>query len=122
MRNPLRLGSRGSPLALVQAQIVADALRAAHGVAVDIVTIRTSGDKVQDRPLAEIGGKALWTKELDRGRLDGVIDFAVHSMKDVETIGPATTRIAAMRPRADVRDRLLGADSVADLPEGARIG
>ena len=122
---PLRLGTRGSPLALVQAHMVAAALRAAHGWAVDavtIVTVRTTGDRVQDRPLAEIGGKALWTKELDRALLDGEIDFAVHSMKDVETIRPAAIRIAAMLPRADVRDRLVGAESVAALPDGARVG
>ena len=122
---PLRLGTRGSPLALVQAHMVAAALRTAHGWADDairIVMVKTTGDRVQDRPLAEIGGKALWTKELDRALLDGTIDFAVHSMKDVETIRPATIRIAAMLPRADVRDRLVGAVSVAALPDGARIG
>ena len=122
---PLRLGTRGSPLALVQARLVAAALRAAHGwdeAAILIVPVRTTGDRVQDRPLAEIGGKALWTKELDRALLDGEIDFAVHSMKDVETIRPAAIRIAAMLPRADVRDRLVGAESVAALPHGARVG
>ncbi|WP_019834262.1 hydroxymethylbilane synthase [Sphingomonas sp. PR090111-T3T-6A] len=122
---PLRLGTRGSPLALVQARMVAAALCAAHGwpsEAVDIHTVRTTGDAVQDRPLAEIGGKALWTKELDRALLDGEIDFAVHSMKDVETIRPEAIRIAAMLPRADVRDRLVGAESVAALPRNARIG
>ena len=109
---PLRLGTRGSPLALVQARMVAAALCAAHGWtedAIAIVAVKTTGDRVQDRPLAEIGGKALWTKELDRALLDGEIDFAVHSMKDVETIRPAAIRIAAMLPRADVRDRLIGA-------------
>jgi len=122
---PLRLGTRGSPLALVQANMVADALRTAHGWGADgiaIVPVKTTGDAVQDRPLAEIGGKALWTKELDRALLDGDIDFAVHSMKDVETIRPEAIRIAAMLPRADVRDRLIGAESVAALPHGARIG
>lgn len=122
---PLRLGTRGSPLALVQARMVSAALRAAHGWAEDavtIVTVKTTGDRVQDRPLAEIGGKALWTKELDRALLDGEIDFAVHSMKDVETIRPAAIRIAAMLPRADVRDRLVGAKSVAGLFPGARVG
>src|ERR1700758_3944563 len=84
----LKLGTRGSPLALVQANMVKDALFAAHGVASEIHVIRTTGDRVQDRALAEIGGKALWTKELDRALLDGDIDFAVHSMKDVETIRP----------------------------------
>jgi hydroxymethylbilane synthase len=122
---PLRLGTRGSPLALVQAHMVAAALRKAHGWAEDaiaIVPVKTTGDAVQDRPLAEIGGKALWTKELDRALLDGDIDFAVHSMKDVETIRPEAIRIAAMLPRADVRDRLIGATGIATLPHGARIG
>jgi hydroxymethylbilane synthase len=103
-----RLGTRGSPLALTQAGMVRDALCAAHGWAPDAVTlvvIRTTGDRVQDRPLAEIGGKALWTKEIDRALLDDEIDAAVHSMKDVETIRPPAIRIAAMLPRADVRDR-----------------
>ncbi|OYX52385.1 MAG: hydroxymethylbilane synthase [Sphingomonas sp. 32-66-10] len=121
----LRLGTRGSPLALVQANMVRDALLAAHGwspEAVEIVPIRTTGDRVQDRPLAEIGGKALWTKELDRALLDGTIDLAVHSMKDVETIRPDTIAVAAMLPRADVRDRLIGAESLDALPLGARIG
>jgi hydroxymethylbilane synthase len=105
--------------------MVSVALRAAHGwaeEAVEIVPVRTTGDTVQDRPLAEIGGKALWTKELDRALLDGEIDFAVHSMKDVETIRPAAIRIAAMLPRADVRDRLVGAESITALPQGAHIG
>lgn len=121
----LRLGTRGSPLALVQANLVRDALLAAHGWTpdmVEIVPIRTTGDKVQDRPLAEIGGKALWTKELDRALLTGEIDLAVHSMKDVETIRPETIAIAAMLVREDVRDRLIGADSIEALPRGARIG
>ena len=120
-----RLGTRGSPLALTQAGMVRDALCAAHGwraEEVALVVIRTTGDRVQDRPLAEIGGKALWTKELDRALLDREIDAAVHSMKDVETIRPAAIRIAAMLPRADVRDRLIGAESVADLPAGAVVG
>ncbi|KKC24205.1 hydroxymethylbilane synthase [Sphingomonas sp. SRS2] len=122
---PLRLGTRGSPLALTQARMVIAALRAAHGwdeAAVEIVAIRTSGDRIQDRALAEVGGKALWTKELDRALIDGDIDFAVHSMKDVETIRPAEIAIAAMLPRADVRDRLIGAASIAALPAGARVG
>jgi len=125
MHFPLRLGTRGSPLALTQARMVAAALRAAHGwndAAIEIVPIRTSGDRIQDRPLAEVGGKALWTKELDRALIEGEIDFAVHSMKDVETIRPAEIVIAAMLPRADVRDRLIGADSIAALPRGARVG
>lgn len=121
----LRLGTRGSPLALVQANLVRDALLAAHGWApgrIEIVPIRTTGDKVQNRPLAEIGGKALWTKELDRALLAGEIDLAVHSMKDVETIRPDSIAVAAMLPREDVRDRLIGAESIEALPHGARIG
>ena len=97
---PFRLGTRGSPLALTQAHMVRDALAAAHGLApehFEIVVIRTTGDKVQDRPLAEIGGKSLWTKELDRALLGGEIDCAVHSMKDVETFRPDMIAIASGR-------------------------
>ncbi|MDO7841546.1 hydroxymethylbilane synthase [Sphingomonas immobilis] len=125
MTSTFRLGTRGSPLALTQAAMVRAALCAAHGWredAVEITVIRTTGDRVQDRALAEIGGKALWTKELDRALLDGAIDCAVHSMKDVETIRPAEIAIAAMLPRADVRDRLIGAESIAALRKGAVVG
>ena len=125
MDHPFRIGTRGSPLALTQANMVADALRAAHGWgadAVELVVIRTTGDKVQDRALAEIGGKALWTKELDACLEDGRIDAAVHSLKDVETIRPDWLTIAAVLPRADVRDVLLGAASIRGIPEGARVG
>jgi hydroxymethylbilane synthase len=110
---------------MVQARMVKAALMDTHGLGDDdiaIVPVKTTGDKVQDRPLAEIGGKALWTKELDRALGEGQIDFAVHSMKDVETIRPAEIVIAAILPRADVRERLIGADSVENLPKGARIG
>jgi hydroxymethylbilane synthase len=122
---PFRLGSRGSPLALAQAELTIAALVAAHGwprAAIQVVTVTTSGDRIQDRALAEVGGKALWTKELDRALLDGEIDCSVHSMKDVETIRPETITIAAMLPRAAVEDRLIGADSIAALREGAIIG
>jgi hydroxymethylbilane synthase len=125
MDRPLRIGTRGSPLALAQARMAADALRAAHGwdeSAIEIVPITTSGDLIVDRPLAEIGGKALWTRELDRCLLDGRTDISVHSMKDVETIRPDRLVIAAMLERADIRDRLIGADSIESLPEGARVG
>jgi hydroxymethylbilane synthase len=125
MARTLRLGTRGSPLALWQADMVAGALRRAHALgpdAIEIVPIRTTGDKVQDRALAEVGGKAVWTKELDRALLDGDIDLAVHSMKDVETIRPAEIAIAAIPPRADVRDRLIGAESLAALPANPRVG
>ncbi len=120
-----RLGTRGSPLALTQAGMARDALCVAHGWQpgdVELVVIRTTGDRVQDRALAEIGGKALWTKELDRALIAGEIDACVHSMKDVETIRPQAIRIAAMLPRADVRDRLIGAERVEDLREGAVVG
>ncbi|GLV28823.1 porphobilinogen deaminase [Sphingobium sp. TomTYG75] len=122
---PLRLGTRGSPLALAQARMTAEALCAQHGWAADTietVIVQTSGDRIQDRALAEIGGKALWTKELDRALVEGQIDFAVHSMKDVETIRPAEITITAMLPRADVRDRLVGAESFAALPENPVVG
>ncbi|HEX8383232.1 MAG TPA: hydroxymethylbilane synthase [Sphingomonas sp.] len=122
---PFRLGTRGSPLALTQARMVADALIAAHGwspAQIETVVIRTTGDRVQDRPLAEIGGKALWTRELDRALLAGEIDACVHSMKDVETVRPASLLIAATLPRADVRDRLIGAESINAIPRGATVG
>ena len=125
MQPILRLGTRGSPLALIQARLVATALRDAHGWGpelIEIEPIATSGDQHHNRTLAEIGGKALWTRELDLALLEGRIDLAVHSMKDVETIRPAEIAIAAMLPRADVRDRLVGAPSLAALPEGSRVG
>jgi hydroxymethylbilane synthase len=120
-----KLGTRGSPLALAQANMTAAALTAAHGWGPDvaeIVIISTTGDRVQDRPLAEIGGKALWTKELDAALIDGRIDCGVHSMKDVETQLRDGIALAAMLPRADVRERLIGADSIDALPQGARVG
>ena len=125
LSSPLRIGTRGSPLALAQAGMVADALKAAHGLddeAIEIVPITTSGDRIQDRPLAEVGGKALWTKELDSCLIDGRTDLSVHSMKDVETIRPAALVIAAMLERADPSDRLIGAEGLAALREGAVVG
>ena len=122
---PLRLGTRGSPLALAQAHMVRNALLVAHGWRADAIVIMpmvATGDLIQDRALAEVGGKALWTKELDAALLAGEIDLAVHSMKDVETIRPRGLTIAAMLPRADVRDRLVGAASLDALPKGARVG
>jgi hydroxymethylbilane synthase len=108
---------------MAQAHEARDRLLAAHpGLVIDVVPVLASGDKVQDRPLAEIGGKALWTKELDAWLLAGEIDLAVHSAKDVETLRPAEITIAAVLPRADVRDVLVGAESLAALPPGARIG
>ena len=121
----LRLGTRNSPLAMAQAHETRARLCAAHGwdeAAVELVPVLASGDKVLDRPLADIGGKALWTKELDGWLAEGLIDAAVHSMKDVETLRPDWLAIAAVLPRADVRDVLVGAASVAALPHGARVG
>ena len=121
----LTIGSRGSPLALAQAHMVAAALEKAHGWpegSVAILPVRTSGDRIQDRALADVGGKALWTKELDLALLAGDTDCSVHSMKDVESDRPEELTIAAMLKRADVRDRLIGAPSVADLPFEAVVG
>lgn len=124
-QKPLRLGTRRSPLAMAQAEETRDRLCAAHGwthAMVEIVPVTASGDKILDRPLAEIGGKALWTKELDAWLFEGEIDFAVHSMKDVETIRPEQFTIAAVLPRADVRDVLVGAPSIHAILPGARVG
>ena len=121
----LRLGTRGSPLALLQAEMVRSALLAAHGwdeTRVVIVPISTRGDRDRVRPLTEMGGKAVWTKELDRALLAGETDASVHSMKDVESERPDGLGIAAMLERADPRDRLIGPDSFDALREGASIG
>jgi hydroxymethylbilane synthase len=125
MTRPLTIGTRRSPLALAQAHMVAAALEAAHSWpagTVIILPVKTSGDRIQDRPLAEVGGKALWTKELDLALLAGETDCSVHSMKDVESERPEALAIAAMLPRADVRDRLIGAASIDDLRHGAVVG
>lgn len=124
-KKPLRLGTRASPLAMAQAHMVRAQLLAAHGWSDDLIEICpvvASGDKILDRALAEVGGKALWTKELDQWLIKGDTDFSVHSMKDVETHRPPEFSIVAMLARADVRDRLIGADSIIALPLGARVG
>ena len=121
----IRLGTRGSPLALAQARMTAQALVAEHGWpedAVELVVIRTTGDRVQDRPLAEIGGKAVFTRELDTAMREGRIDLAVHSMKDVETVLADGIAFAGTLPRADTTDRLVGVADVRLLPPGARLG
>ena len=123
----LKIGTRGSPLALAQAELTRAALVAALPMLaqeqrVEVVVIRTTGDRVQDRPLAEIGGKGLFTKELEEALFDGRIDMAVHSMKDMETSLPEGLVVGAVLPRADVRDVLFGATSLATLPEGALVG
>jgi hydroxymethylbilane synthase len=110
---------------MAQAHETRARLCAAHGwseEAIAIVPVLASGDKVLDRPLSEIGGKALWTKELDQWLGEGLIDLSVHSAKDVETIRPAVFHFPAFLPRADRRDCLVGAASIAAIPEGAVIG
>lgn len=121
----MRLGTRNSPLAMAQAVETRARLCATHGWAedqVELVPVTASGDKVLDRPLAEIGGKALWTKELDAWLAEGRIDAAVHSAKDVETIRPDVFQFAAFLPRADRRDSLVGATGIAAIPQGATVG
>ncbi|MSO70224.1 MAG: hydroxymethylbilane synthase [Alphaproteobacteria bacterium] len=125
----LRIGTRGSPLALAQAHEVRNRLIAAHPDlaapgAIAIEVIRTTGDAMTDRPLAEIGGKGLFTKEIEEALIERRIDLAVHSMKDVPTALPAGLVIDCVLPREDPRDALIatGVKSLADLPRGARIG
>ena len=126
MTQSIRIGTRGSPLALAQARMVRAAL-AAYGLAedaVEIVTIRTSGDRIQDRPLSEAGGKGLFTKEIEEALLAGSIDLAVHSAKDMPTLLPDGLMLAACLPREDVRDAFISrkASRVQDLPQGAVVG
>ena len=121
------LGTRGSPLALAQAHETRRRLAAAHGwdeARVAIAVIRTSGDMIQDRALAEAGGKGLFTKEIDSALLEGRIDFAVHSAKDLPTALPDGVALAGFLPREDPRDALVSAlaGSIAALPHGARLG
>lgn len=123
----LRIGTRGSPLALWQAREVQAQLAAAQGwplEAVEIVVIKTTGDMIQDRALAEAGGKGLFTKEIDAALLDRSVDVAVHSAKDMPTRFPDGIVIAGYLPRADVRDALISARarSIAELPRGAVVG
>ncbi len=120
----LRIGTRGSPLALAQANQVRDRLIEAHPgrPPPELRVIKTTGDQVTDRPLADVGGKGLFTKEIEQALLDGAIDIAVHSMKDVETWLPDGLAVDCFLPREDPRDTLLGAASIGALPEGARVG
>jgi hydroxymethylbilane synthase len=130
IEQPLRIGTRASPLAMAQAHMTVAALMATHGIvseALEIVPMTATGDRIQDRALAEVGGKELWTRELDAALDARVIDIAVHSLKDVETLRDARFALGAMLERADPRDRLvvregIAATSVADLPHGARLG
>lgn len=124
----INIGTRGSPLALAQAEMTKAALLGAHPALkpddITIVPIKTTGDKVQDRTLSEIGGKGLFTKEIEEALIDGRVDLAVHSMKDMPTFLPEGLVIAAMLEREDPRDVLISpvADSIASLPHGAVIG
>lgn len=121
------IGTRGSPLALAQARELARRLGEAHGWAgeeLPLDVIRTTGDAIQNRPLAEAGGKGLFTKEIDAAQLAATIDFAVHSAKDLPTALPHGLIIAGYLPREDVRDALIarGIARIADLPQGALVG
>lgn len=124
----IRIGTRGSPLALAQAEEVKTRLLAAHASltaeAVSIVVIATTGDRIQNRPLKEFGGKGLFTKEIEEALLAGEIHMAVHSMKDVPTELPDGLGIVCLLPREDPRDGFLSpiADSLAALPSGAVVG
>lgn len=125
--NTLKIGTRGSPLALAQAVETRARLMAAHTLpenAFEIIVIQTTGDAVQDRPLSEIGGKGLFTKEIQSELLSGKIDIAVHSMKDVANVLPDGLVLSTILPREDVRDAFISVNykSIEDLPMGATVG
>jgi hydroxymethylbilane synthase len=122
-QSSLRLGTRGSKLARVQAGMVARLLQE-RGTACEIVPVKTTGDRILDRPLSDAGGKGLFTKELEEALLSGAIDLAVHSMKDVPTALPEGLVIAAILPREDPSDVFIArkARTLAELPAGARVG
>lgn len=122
---PVRIGTRGSALALWQAHHVRDALRAQHpGLRVELEIISTEGDRVQDRPLHEIGGKGLFVRAIEQRLLDRTVDLAVHSMKDLPAFGPPGLVIACTPAREDPRDALVGPPgaTLASLPAGTRLG
>ncbi len=123
----LKIGTRGSPLALAQARETRSLLMAAHGLpesAFSIEAIATSGDRIQDRPLSEVGGKGLFTKEIEEALLSGRIDLAVHSSKDMPTLLPDGLELSAFLEREDPRDAFIGkaAASIESLPRGATVG
>ncbi len=123
----VRLGTRGSPLALAQAHEVRARLAAAlgpEGPEIEIVVIKTTGDRILDRPLSEVGGKGLFTKEIEEALLDGSVDFAVHSSKDMPTILPDGLVLDHFLPREDVRDVFISLrhGSLAALPPGSVVG
>ncbi len=124
---PLKIGTRGSALALYQARETCSRLSKAYGLpeeAFEIVVISTSGDRIQDRPLSEVGGKGLFTKEIEDALLSGAIDVAVHSSKDMPTILPDGLILAAFLEREDPRDAFIGrtVKNLFDLPHGATVG
>ena len=124
---PLRIGTRGSPLALAQAYETRKRLTEALDVTEDsfeIVVISTSGDRILDRPLKEVGGKGLFTKEIEQEMLDGKIDIAVHSMKDMPVEQPDGLMLGCYLPREDVRDAFVSShfNNVSDLPSGSKVG
>ena len=123
----LKIGTRGSPLALAQAHETRARLMKAHGLpeaAFEVVAISTSGDRIQDRPLSEAGGKGLFTKEIEEALLDGRIDIAVHSSKDMPTVLPDGLELVTFLPREDARDAFIGkkVKRIVDLPHGAVVG
>jgi len=125
--SPLRIGTRGSPLALAQAHETRARLTAAFDLpheAFEIVVIKTTGDKVLDRPLKEIGGKGLFTREIEEDLLSGAIDIAVHSMKDMPVLQPEGLLLDCYLPREDVRDAFVSLefDSLDALPAGTKVG
>lgn len=124
---PLRIGTRGSPLALAQAHETRDRLMLAHGLpqdAFEVVVIKVTGDQIQDKALREIGGKGLFTREIEEALLSGAIDIAVHSMKDMPTVQPQGLILDCYLPREDVRDAFVStrASMLAELPQGAVVG
>ena len=131
IRNPVKIGTRGSPLALAQANEVRDRLIAAHSkelgednFAVEIKVISTRGDRIQDRALSQIGGKGLFTEEIEQQLYNGEIDIAVHSTKDMPTILPDGLELSCFLPRQSPADAFISgkADSIEELPQGAVIG
>lgn len=126
-QSPLKIGTRGSPLALAQAYETRARLMREHGLAeesMEIVVIKTTGDRVLDRPLKEIGGKGLFTREIEEAMLSGEIDIAVHSMKDMPTIQPQGLALDCFLPREDPRDAFVSEkyERLSDLPAGAVVG
>lgn len=123
----LKIGTRGSALALAQARETRDRLKKAHALAdndIEIIVISTSGDRIQDRPLAQVGGKGLFTLEIEEQLADGRIDMAVHSSKDMPTFLPEGLHLSIFLEREDPRDAFIGREvkTLLDLPRGAVVG